>query len=850
MRVLPPMPRVPGRALALVPALVLVVAALAHAQAQPRPQAPARPPAPAGPPAQPRPPVQSPAQPPPPSQPGAAPLADSGGPIPLAEVAARAAEVRGLLEAQDSTVTPSREVQAVLDRLPTLAQELKAQLDDTSAKLASRPPLAVLEEIARRWDATRARLKAWSDTVTQWTARIEAERGRLTGLRDSWARSREAAASAGAPTVVLDQIDGVLADINRARTRMEARLATMLAAQYRLALSQRRADEGLARVAQVKADRIRRLGERDGPPLWSGVLWSGAASQAPAAARDVVTAGRSARDEIATEHAARIPLHALVFLILVAVLWRGRLAARRWVADDPSAAQAAEVWRRPISSALVLSCWAAPWIYPQATPLLGRVVALLAIVPVLRLIRPSLDRVLAAALYAFGVLFVVDAVRSVLATAPLFEHMLFLAEMLVASLVILRVLTTARRADPTADTELMAATARRAMGGLLLAAFAGAFLLAGVGYVELGRLMGGGALGSSYFGLAILAAVEVTRGLAGVVLRSRVVAPLASVQHNRAAIERRTVRTLRWAGVVVWIAATLGSLTLLDPAVAWGRRVLAAEWGWGAIRVSLGDLVVFALTIWLALVVAAALRLLLAEDVFPRVRLARGMPDALSAVVQYAVILGGVTLALAALGVDLTKLTILASAFGVGAGLGLQSLVNNFASGLILLFERPIHLGDVVQTSGVAGEVRHIGARATLVRTADGAEVFVPNSLMIAQTLTNWTYSDLRRRIVLPVRVAYGASPQQVVELLNRIATGHPEVMGEPAAGAVFLGFGESSLDFELHAWTDRFGDAEKIQSQLADQVHAALTEAHIELPGARRDVRVRPAGPAAPKKE
>jgi small-conductance mechanosensitive channel len=362
--------------------------------------------------------------------------------------------------------------------------------------------------------------------------------------------------------------------------------------------------------------------------------------------------------------------------------------------------------------------------------------------------------------------------------------------------------------------------------------------------------MGGGALGSSYFGLAILAAVEVTRGLAGVLLRSRVVAPLASVQHNRAAIERRTVRTLRWAGVVVWIAATLGSLTLLDPAVAWGRRVLAAEWGWGAIRVSLGDLVVFALTVWLALVVAAALRLLLAEDVFPRVRLARGMPDALSAVVQYAVILGGFTLALAALGVDLTKLTILASAFGVGAGLGLQSLVNNFASGLILLFERPIHLGDVVQTSGVAGEVRHIGARATLVRTADGAEVFVPNSLMIAQTLTNWTYSDLRRRIVLPVRVAYGASPQQVVELLNRIATGHPEVMGEPAAGAVFLGFGENSLDFEMRAWTDRFGDAEKIQSQLADQVYAALTDAHIELPMARREIRVRRAGPAAPKKE
>jgi potassium-dependent mechanosensitive channel len=253
--------------------------------------------------------------------------------------------------------------------------------------------------------------------------------------------------------------------------------------------------------------------------------------------------------------------------------------------------------------------------------------------------------------------------------------------------------------------------------------------------------------------------------------------------------------------------------------------------------------VVFALTIWLAFLVAAALRLVLSEDVFPRVRMARGVPLALSVVIQYAVVFGGFTLALAAFGVDLTKLTILASAFGVGAGLGLQTVVNNFASGLILLFERPIHLGDVVQVAGVGGEVRHIGVRATLVRTADGAEVFVPNSLLIAQAVTNWTYSDLRRRIVLPVRVAYGAAtPQRVTELLTAIGARHPQVSAGPAAAAVFMGFGENSLDFELRAWTDRFGDAETIQSELADAVYAALREARIDLPVPRRDVRLRPA--------
>ncbi|HWO05832.1 MAG TPA: mechanosensitive ion channel domain-containing protein, partial [Methylomirabilota bacterium] len=695
---------------------------------------------------------------------------------------------------------------------PALGDELRVRLDQTAARLGTNPPLPVIEQLGSVWEATRARLKSWNDTMTQWTTRVEQERGRLTTLRESWKHSREAAAASGAPKVVLDQIDGVVSQLDAARTRLEARLSALLATQYRLALLQRRCDEGLSRVAQVRADRIRRLGERDGPPLWSAVLWKGAASQAPAAARDVLGAEQAVMSEVAREHATRIPLHALVFAGLVAMLWRGRRAARRWVADDPSAASVAEVWSRPISSALVLACVAAPWIYPEATPLLGRVLALIAIVPVLRLIRPSLDRVLAAALYVFGVLFLVDAIRSVLSTAPLFEHMLFLAEMMVASLVMIRLLTSARRAAPPAaaptpaagdkpteaDTDIMAAATRRLVGRLLLAAFAGAFALAGTGYVELGRLVGAGALGSSYYGLAILAAVQVARGLAGVLLRSRIFAFLASVQQNRAVIERRISRVLRWAGVIAWIAATLDALTLLSAAVSGTRAALAAQWGWGAIRISLGDMVVFGLTIWLAFVAAAALRLVLAEDVFPRVRMARGVPLALSAVIQYVVIFGGFTLALAALGVDLTKLTILASAFGVGAGLGLQTVVNNFASGLILLFERPIHLGDVVQVAGIGGEVRHIGVRATLVRTADGAEVFVPNSLLIAQSVTNWTYSDMRRRIVLPVRVAYGATPQRVTELLTAIGARHPQVSAEPAAAAVFMGFGENSLDFEL----------------------------------------------------
>ena len=303
----------------------------------------------------------------------------------------------------------------------------------------------MLEQLGATWDGTRAKLRAWNEALTQWTSRVEQERSRLAGLRESWVRSREAAASAGAPKVVLDQIDGILGGINAARTRVETRLSAPLVAQYRLAQLQRRADEAVARVAQARTDRLRRLGERDGPPLWGRGLWAGAMSQAAAAAHDVRAAGQAVIAEVAQQHGTRVPLHALLFLILVTLLWRGRRAARRWTKDDPSTGSVIGVFNRPISSALVLACFVAPWIYTDARPVLLRVVALVAIVPVGRLIRPSLDRSVAAALYVFGALFVVDALRSVIVRGPLFEHMIFLGEMLVASAATLWVRIARRR---------------------------------------------------------------------------------------------------------------------------------------------------------------------------------------------------------------------------------------------------------------------------------------------------------------------------------------------------------------------------------------------------------------------
>jgi small-conductance mechanosensitive channel len=218
----------------------------------------------------------------------------------------------------------------------------------------------------------------------------------------------------------------------------------------------------------------------------------------------------------------------------------------------------------------------------------------------------------------------------------------------------------------------------------------------------------------------------------------------------------------------------------------------------------------------------------------------RGMSYAISSLLNYVIIALGFVVGMGLLGVNLSKVTVLAGAFGVGIGFGLQSIVNNFVSGLILLFERPIHVGDTVEIGNLQGEVKRIGIRSSIVRTWQGAEIIVPNSQLVSEQVTNWTLSDQLRRIDLPMGVNYGAEPQRVIEVMEAVAKAHPQVLKQPAPRALFVGYGDSSINFELRAWTDQYASWYQIRSDLTVALyHAVKKEVGMTFPFPQREVRL-----------
>lgn len=296
--------------------------------------------------------------------------------------------------------------------------------------------------------------------------------------------------------------------------------------------------------------------------------------------------------------------------------------------------------------------------------------------------------------------------------------------------------------------------------------------------------------------------------------------------------------------VFVGFLLALGALPLM--ALIWGARPsdLWEIWGWlsdgvtiGESRFSLTDLLVFVLVFGIGYTITRLLQKTIRNSVLPRTKMDIGGKSAVLAGVGYVGVTVAALAAISATGLDLSSLAIVAGALSVGIGFGLQTIVSNFVSGIILLVERPIKEGDWIIAGGYEGIVRKISVRATLVDTFDRCAVVIPNSDLIAGSVLNWTSPDLTGRVKVPIGVAYGTDPEKVKAVLLAIATDHPVALKYPAPSVVFKNFGASSLDFELRVFIRDVNKILSVHSDINFAIARRFTEEGIEIPFDQHDV-------------
>ena len=267
-----------------------------------------------------------------------------------------------------------------------------------------------------------------------------------------------------------------------------------------------------------------------------------------------------------------------------------------------------------------------------------------------------------------------------------------------------------------------------------------------------------------------------------------------------------------------------------DPLLQDFKSLSAANLKFGTHQLTLGDVFLFVFAVWLAFTVSRISRFVLEEEVYPRVHLAPGLHYSINKVVHYAILLIGFFAGVSLLGFDLSKLTILAGAFSVGLGFGLQAVINNFVCGIILLFERPIKIGDIIQIGDAEGAVERIGIRASIIRTLNGSAIIMPNGKLISDPVTNWTFSQKQRIIVLPVKVSSGTDAGKLGEVWKAVASSHPAVVKDPPPQALVTDIGSGSLQFELRAATTAAEEWPRVRSALALAMASAIAEQKISM--------------------
>ncbi len=268
--------------------------------------------------------------------------------------------------------------------------------------------------------------------------------------------------------------------------------------------------------------------------------------------------------------------------------------------------------------------------------------------------------------------------------------------------------------------------------------------------------------------------------------------------------------------------------------------LLAIGFSLGALRISVGLLLTAAAILYVSFLLSWILQKLIMNKVLFRSKIEKGARHSIGKLFHYAIVVIGFLVALSALGFEVTKITIMLSALGVGIGFGLQAIVNNFVSGLILLFERPVRVGDIIELGGNWATIKRIGLRATTVQTYDQADVIIPNADLVTNQVTNWTLSNRQARLIIRVGVAYGSDVTLVIETLLACAKENPGVVKMRPAQVLFLNFGDSSLDFELRVWVLDADDRLIVSSSLHQEIDRQFREAGIEIAFPQRDLHLR----------
>lgn len=720
--------------------------------------------------------------------------------------------------------------------------ELNASINKLNTNFESKDyenlPIQRLETVVEHWKFYGKQLAIWRSKLQKLTLPISADAAELSKRKKYWVNLRDNNINTITPAL-LTRIDGLISEINKAETAISAPLGKLLDLGQKANTVVQKVEQGIDKSTQTLKNTDITLLKIDSPTIWQA--WQTPEKMANISIKQNLAVELQYSNEYAQAYSTRTAIlkafNLLLLVLLIYISWKSKSV----ILAKSELAEYRNTLSRPFSAWLVLSALSV-FIFQDDLPLLVQQIILLLIwIPVVRLLPSKAFKLIGPWVYMSAVFYMLGILGYILAANQfIFRAFLLLTNFLMLATMVWLFRRSSSLPEVYNGNWLPIIKTGVALGFISIVV---AIVCNIIGNVSMAEMLTQATVDSSYLALFLYTSISVLAGFLLFVFKSRAEKLLASSQHASSVIGL-FVDIYKVALFIYWLVASLNMYRIWLPLRELVTQIAAYSLSIGKFSITIGSILLFPVTVYVAYWVAKTIRAILNEDVFPNMSLARGVGNSVSSILYYTIIMAGFFVALAAAGFELSQLGMIISALSVGIGFGLQTVVNNFISGLILMLERPVQPGDTIEVSGTLGKVREIGMRATTLSTFEGADVVVPNGMLLSEKMINWTLSSDNRRIDIPVGVAYGSDPNKVLALLSDIAHSTKGVSSNPEPTVLFTGFGESALNFSVRAWTASYDDSVFIRSDMAVRIHDSFKKSGIQIPFPQRDLHIQSISP------
>lgn len=756
-------------------------------------------------------------------------------PIAPVEVTVQAANVNAQLERIQATIQPSPAIARLAIEFSEQAQTIADQRAELARLTATTANARQLEDQRGEWRKLTTQIDGWTQRADQRWKVLQQTQEELSEMHEQWQVTRDAELAEPLPGELVKRIDQILARIETTQLATREQVDHVGEFVVRLTDARESANQSLRRIDTLAERLNERLLRRDSPPLWQTqeAEWLRLDESTTEAVRRWVAALQT----FVVENWGRLLGQLLLLIGLAAAAIRARRLSQNWPDDQPQLDQARTLLSRPYSLAIAFTILTSNFIY-SGLPLSAReAFYVLLIVPMLRLATGLTSKGEKVALYGLLALAGLYQLVPISPEGSLLLRITLLASEATAIAILSYTLHLER---PGAGKPLTVWRCIMLLAtSVVLVLFIIALSASLFGWVNLAHYLTTATLLTCQGALMAIVFVRASAGLLPALLCQGPGRALLSVRHHPRLYERACLGLIALVLFGLWSQQTLRRFRLGEVVAEHAKAIFETPLSWANSEITVGNVLKAVLLLVATFFAQRLLSFLLREELFPRLTMRSSSTAVFVTLLKYAVIAAGLGLAGSALGFSATQLTVLFGALGVGIGFGLQDITNNFISGLILMFERPIKIGDIIEVNGIWGTVKKVGVRATVVGAFEGSELVVPNGDLISKEVKNWTLSDSTARVELIVGTPYGSDPREVLGILLRVAKENEFVFAAPEPFAMMFEFGDSSLNFRLlcHTSIDKRG---LVISQLHIAVYEALAEAGIEIPIPQRDLHLK----------